>query len=94
MVRQDLELEGIGNDHIETVLNFIRAQRHLVGQYMDEELQPDADLDVDLVEDEEEAQKPTEDRIVLDPQQPWGLNPCAVACSGCCSHVLPQAAAP
>ena len=68
-VRQDLEVECVGNDHIETVLNFIKAQRHLMGRYLDEELDPADEVDVDLADDEEEARKAPEDCIVLDPQQ-------------------------
>ena len=68
-VRQDMELECIGNDHIETVMNFIKAQRHLLGQYLDGEISVDDELDVDLQEDEEEKRKPAEDRLTLDPQQ-------------------------
>ena len=68
-VRQDMELECIGNDHIETVMNFIKAQRHLLGQYLDGHIGLDDELDVDLQEDEEEMRKPAEDRLTLDPQQ-------------------------
>ena len=68
-VKEDMQLECIGNDHIETVLNFIKAQRHLLGQYLDGELGLDDELDVDLQEDQEEMRKPAEDRVTLDPQQ-------------------------
>ena len=68
-VREDLEVECIGNDHIETVLNFIKAQRHLVGRYLDGELKPEDEVDVDLADDEEETRKPAEERMELDPQQ-------------------------
>ena len=69
LVKQDMQLECIGNDHIETVLNFIKAQRHLLGQYLDGEICVDDELDVDLQEDPEETRKAAEDRLSLDPQQ-------------------------
>ena len=68
-VRQDLEVECIGNDHIETVLNFIKAQRHLMGRYLDGELKPEDEVDVDLIDDEDEVRKSAEERIELDPHQ-------------------------
>ena len=68
-VRQDLEVQCVGNDHIETVLNFIKAQRHLMCRYLEGELTPEDDVDVDLIDDEDEARKPAEDRIKLDPHQ-------------------------
>ena len=69
LVRQDMQLECIGNDHIETVLNFIKAQRHLLNRYLEGELDPEEDLDVDLLDDNEAAGKLTEKQIILDPQQ-------------------------
>ena len=68
-VKQDMQLECIGNDHVETVLNFVKAQRHLLARYLEGELDREEELDVDLANDEEEARRPAEDRITLDPQQ-------------------------
>ena len=33
-IRKDMELEANGNDHIETVLRLVKAQAHLVQQYL------------------------------------------------------------
>ena len=68
-VQQDLEVECVGNDHIETVLNFIKAQRHLMGRYLDGELKPEDEVDVDLTDDEDEVRKSAQERIELDPHQ-------------------------
>ena len=68
-LRQELALEGHGNEHIETVLNFVKAQRHLVERYLSGELAADEVHDVDLESDKEEAAKPAAERLQLDPAQ-------------------------
>ena len=68
-LRQELALEGHGNEHTETVINFVKAQRHLVRRYLSGDLAADEVHDVDLETDEEEAAKPGAERLRLDPAQ-------------------------
>ena len=54
----DLALEANGSDHIETVCNLVRAQRHLVGQYLRGELAQEDVRDVDMGGGDEVAEEP------------------------------------
>ena len=69
-LRTDMALEANGGDHIETVCNLVRAQRHLVGQYLQGELAREDVRDVDMegVEGGREAEEP-EDRVALSAAQ-------------------------
>eukprot|EP00971_Amphidinium_carterae_P130373 2582834-Amphidinium_carterae.3 len=58
-VRADMELEAYSTDHINTVLNLIRAQRHLVKKYLDGDLKKDDNEEPELDEasDSENGEK-------------------------------------
>ena len=64
-----MALEANGSDHIETVCNLVRAQRHLVGQYLRGELAQEDVRDVDMeTGGGREAEEP-EDRVALSAAQ-------------------------
>ena len=46
-IRKDMELEAYSDDHIATVLGWIRAQRRLVERYLQGELDPREELEVE-----------------------------------------------
>ena len=52
-----MELEAYSDDHIATVLAWIRAQRHLAERYLRGELNADEDEDVDRSEEEEKEEE-------------------------------------
>ena len=57
-LRADMALEANGSDHIETVYNLVRAQRHLVGQCLRGELAQEEVRDVDMGGGDEVAEEP------------------------------------
>ena len=65
-LRTDMALEANGSDHIETVCNLVRAQRHLVGQYLLGEL---AREDVRGGDGDRAAEPEPEDRFALSAAQ-------------------------
>ncbi|CAJ1356899.1 unnamed protein product, partial [Effrenium voratum] len=62
-IRKDMELEAYSDDHIATVLGWIRAQRRLVERYLQGELDPREELEV------EGESKGAASRQALDPCQ-------------------------
>ena len=68
-LRDDMALEANGSDHIETVCNLVRAQRHLVGQYLRGELAQDDVRDVDMEAEEGDQEAEPEDRVALSAAQ-------------------------
>ena len=63
-MRKDMELEAYSDDHIATVLAWIRAQRRLIERYLQDELDPNEELEVDRSEGGRESP-----RLALDPCQ-------------------------